>query len=79
MSANEINTDNESDEVIDLDEVNMDEIWEKVKLNIISKAFSRVKMKSLRLKLNLYFWETYFGKNTQRWINLLSTEHREIR
>ena len=76
MSANEINTDNESDEVIDLDEVNMDEIWEKVELNIISKAFSRVKMKSLRLKRNLYFWETYFGKNTQRWINLLSTKHR---
>ena len=79
MSANEINTDNESDEVIDLYEVNMDEIWEQVELNIISKAFSRVKMKSLRLKPNLYFWETYFGKNTQLWINLLSTENREIR
>ena len=65
--------------MIDLDEVNMDENSDKVELYIISKAFSRVKMKSLRLKPNLYFWETYFGKNTQRWINLLSTEHREIR
>ena len=65
--------------MIDLGEVNMDENSEKVELYIISKAFSRVKMKSLRLKPNLYFWETYFGKNTQRWINLLSTEHREIR
>ena len=62
--------------MIDLDEVNMDQNSEKVELYIISKAFSRVKMKSLRLKPNLYFWETYFGKNTQRWINLLSTKHR---
>ena len=31
MSLNEINRNNENDEVIDLDEVNMDEFWKKVK------------------------------------------------
>ena len=40
MLANEINTDSESDEVTDLDEVNMDKIWEEVELNIISRSFS---------------------------------------
>ena len=52
MSANEINGDNENDAAIDLDEVN---IWERVELNIISIAFSRVTLKSLSLKPNLYF------------------------
>ena len=47
MFANEVNIDNKSDEVIDLDEVNMDKIWEKVELNITLKAFSQVKIKSL--------------------------------
>ena len=47
MFANEVNIDNKSDEVIDLDEVNMDKIWEKVKLNMTLKAFSQVKKKSL--------------------------------
>ena len=39
MSANEIDADSENDEVIDLNEVNMDECWERVELNIMSKAF----------------------------------------
>ena len=39
MSANEIDADSENDEVIDLNEVNMDECWERVELNIVSKAF----------------------------------------
>ena len=47
MFANEVNIDNKSDEVIDLDEVNMDKIWEKVELNVTVKAFSQVKIKSL--------------------------------
>ena len=55
MSANEINIDNENDAAVDLDEVNMDECWERVELNIMSKAFSRVTLKSLSLKPNLYF------------------------
>ena len=55
MSANEIDADSENDEVIDLNEVNMDECWERVELNIMSKAFSRVTLKSLSLKPNLYF------------------------
>ena len=40
MSANEINADNENDAATDFDEVNMDEFWERVELNIMSKAFS---------------------------------------
>ena len=56
MLANEINADNENDEVINLDGVNMDEFWERVELNVMSKAFSRVTLKSLSLKPNLYFW-----------------------
>ena len=40
MSLNEIYRNIENDEVKDLDEVNMDEFWKKVKLNIISKSFS---------------------------------------
>ena len=39
MSTNEIDADSENDEVIDLNEVNMDECWERVELNIMSKAF----------------------------------------
>ena len=39
MSTNEIVADSENDEVIDLNEVNMDECWERVELNIMSKAF----------------------------------------
>ena len=69
----------ESVEVIDLDEFNMDEFWEKVELNIISKAFTWVKIKSVSLKPNLYFWAPYFGKNLQRCINFLNTEHKKIR
>ena len=61
MSANEINGDNENDAAIDLDEVN---IWERVELNIMSIAFSRVTLKSLGLKPNLYFWAPYIGKKT---------------
>ena len=64
MSANEIDADSENDEVIDLNEVNMDECWERVELNIMSKAFSRVTLKSLSLKPNLYFWAPYIGKKT---------------
>ena len=55
MSANEINADNENDAATDFDEVNMDEFWERDELNIMSKAFSRVTLKSLSLKPNLYF------------------------
>ena len=54
MSANEIITGNESDDVVHLDRAKMDKICEKVELNTISKAFSRVKIKSLSLKPNLY-------------------------
>ena len=36
-------------------------------------------MESLSLKPNLYFWAPYFGKNLQRCINFLNTEHRKIR
>ena len=53
MSANEINADNENDVAIDLDEGNMDEFWERVESNIMSKAFSRVTLKSLSLKPNI--------------------------
>ena len=42
-----INADNENDAAIDLDEVNMDEFLERVELNILPKAFSRVTRKSL--------------------------------
>ena len=59
MSANEIIRDNESDDVIHLDRAKMNKICEKVELNIISKAFSWVKMKSLSLKPNLYFWKKH--------------------
>ena len=55
MSANEINAGNENDAAIDLDEVNMDQFWERVALNIMSKVFSRIILKSLSLKPNLYF------------------------
>ena len=55
MSANEINAGNENDAAIDLDEVNMDQFWERVALNIMSKVFSRITLKSLSLKPNLYF------------------------
>ena len=53
MSANEIITGNESDDVVHLDRAKMDKICEKVELNTISKAFSRVKIKSLSLKLRI--------------------------
>ena len=76
MSANEINGDNENDAAIDLDEVN---IWERVELNIISIAFSRVTLKSLSLKPNLYFWAPYIGKKMRRCINVLNTEHKKLR
>ena len=62
MSVNEINADNENDAAIDLDEVNMDKFWERVELNIMSNTFSRVTLKSLNLKPNLYFWAPYIGK-----------------
>ena len=42
-----INADNENDAAIDLDEVNMDKFLERVELNILPKAFSRVTLKSL--------------------------------
>ena len=62
MSANEINADNENNATIDLDEVNIDEFWERVELNIMPKVVSRVTLKSLGLKLNLYFWARCIGK-----------------
>ena len=34
-----INVDNENDAAIDLHEVNMDEFWERVELNIMPQAF----------------------------------------
>ena len=79
MSANEIDADNENDAAIDLDEVNMGEFWERVELNIVSKAFSPVTLKSLSLKSNLYFWVQYIGKKTRQCINVLNTEHQKIR
>ena len=77
MSTNEIVADSENDEVIDLNEVNIDECWERVELNIMSKAFSRVTLKSLSLKPNLYFWTPIVGKNTRQCINVLNTEHKK--
>ena len=61
-STNEINGNNENDAAIDLDEVNTDKFWERVELNIMSNIFSRVTLKSLNLKPNLYFWAPYIGK-----------------
>ena len=49
MWTNEIDADSEND----LNEVSMGECWERVELNIMSKAFSRVILKSLSLKPNL--------------------------
>ena len=43
MSANEIITGNESDDVVHLDRAKMDKICEKVELNTISKAFPELK------------------------------------
>ena len=51
MSANKINADHENDAAIDLNQV--DEFWETVELSIMSKAFSRVILKSLSLKTNV--------------------------
>ena len=79
MSANEINAGNENDAAMDLDEVNMDEFWRRVELNIMPKVFSRITLKSLSLKPNLYFWAPYIGKKTRRCINVLNTEHKKIR
>ena len=49
MWTNEIDADSEND----LNEVSMGECWERVELNIMSKVFSRVTLKSLSLKPNL--------------------------
>ena len=51
---------------IDLGEIKMEEFWERVELNVMSIAFSRITLKSLSLKSNLYFWAPYIGKSTRR-------------
>ena len=45
----------------------------------MSKALSRVTLKSLSLKPNLYFWVPYIGKKTRRYVNVLNTEHKKAR
>ena len=42
MLTNKSEADNEIDQVINLDEINMDEFSERVKLNIMLKTYSRV-------------------------------------
>ena len=65
--------------MIDLDEVNKDQFWKKVKSNIISKAFSPATMKLLILKPNLNFWEPCIGKITPPCIDILNTDDKKIR
>ena len=68
-----------NDEMIDLDEVNKDQFWKKVKSNITLKTFSRVTLKLLSLKPNLNFWAPYIGKITWPCVDVLNTEGKKIR
>ena len=60
-----------NDEMIDLDEVNKDQFWKKVKSNITLKTFFRVTLKLLSLKP--------IGKITRPCVDVLNTEGKKIR